>query len=286
MYRAKLGGLPIALYDRDLDGGSRSRLPEELRVAIDGGELVLHYQPQLDLRTGDILAVEALVRWPHPKLGLVAPLKFLPLAEDADLMGALTGWVLMQALEQCAAWRAAGRRMTVSVNISATNLLEAGFPERVPGLLESNDLPADALVLEITETSVIKEFDRSRHIIEELRALGLVVSIDDFGTGFTSMAHLTSLAIRELKLDRTFISSLSNSENGRDLQLVRAAIDLGHSLGLRVVAEGIEDAVALKLLSGLGCDLAQGYRIGKPKPAHELAFRSALAEAPARALAS
>ncbi|MGO8905739.1 MAG: putative bifunctional diguanylate cyclase/phosphodiesterase [Solirubrobacteraceae bacterium] len=277
MYRAKLGGLPIALYDEDLDdGGNRLLLAEELRVAIEEGELVLHYQPQLDLHTGEILAVEALVRWPHPRLVLVPPLKFLPLAEDADLMGALTTWVLTQALDQCAAWRAAGRMMAVSVDISATNLLEAGFTEAVRGLLERNDLPAESLVLEITETNIIKEFDRSKAVIEELRSLGLVVSIDDFGTGFTSMAHLTNLAVRELKLDRTFITSLGNGESERDLQLVRAAIDLGHALGLRVVAEGIEDGDTLELLSRLGCDVAQGYRIGRPKPADELAFRPSL----------
>jgi diguanylate cyclase (GGDEF)-like protein len=275
MYRAKLGGLPIALYDQDLDdGGNRLGLADELRVAVNEGLLELHYQPQLDLRTGEILAVEALVRWPHPRLGLVPPLKFLPLAEDADLMGRLTTWVLTEALEQCAAWRAAGRAMVVSVNISATNLLEAGFTDRVRDLLERHELPASALVLELTETSIITEFERSKVVIEELRDLGLVVSIDDFGTGFTSMAHLTSLAVRELKLDRTFITSLATAENGRDLQLVRATIDLGKALGLRVVAEGIEDSATLKLLSELGCDLAQGYLIGKPKPANELTFRS------------
>ena len=174
--------------------------------------------------------------------------------------------------------------MTVSVNISATNLLEPSFTERVRDLLEGHDLPADALVLELTETSIITEFERSKMVIEELRALGLVVSIDDFGTGFTSMAHLTSLAVGELKLDRTFITSLGTGEDGGDLQLVRAAIDLGHALGLRVVAEGIEDNATLKLLSNLGCDLAQGYRIGKPKPADELALRSPLPGTPASAL--
>jgi diguanylate cyclase (GGDEF)-like protein len=284
MYRAKLGGLPLALYDQDLDDvGSRLGLAEELRVAVQEGDLVLHYQPQLDLHTGEILAVEALVRWPHPRLGLVPPLKFLPLAEDAGLMGVLTTWVLAQALGQCAAWRTAGRYMTVSVNISATNLLEAGFTDRVRDLLERHNLPADALVLELTETSIITEFDRSKVVIEDLRALGLVVSIDDFGTGFTSMAHLTSLAVGELKLDRTFITSLAD-EQGRDLELVRATIDLGHALGLRVVAEGIEDQATLDLLSELGCDVAQGYRIGKPKPANELALRSHSGGTPAPAL--
>ena len=140
------------------------------------------------------------------------------------------------------------------------------------------------MVLELTETTIVTEFDRSKLVIEELRALGLLVSIDDFGTGFTSMAHLTSLAVSELKLDRTFITSLGTGEDGGDLQLVRAAIDLGHALGLRVVAEGIEDATTLELLSKLGCDIAQGYRIGKPRPATELAFQSPLADAQAPAL--
>lgn len=290
MYRAKHGDVPIAFYDEDLDdGGNRLRLAEELRVAIDQGELVLHYQPQLDLHTSEVLAVEALVRWPHPRLGLIPPLKFLPLAEDADLMGPLTTWVLTQALGQCAAWRAGGRTMTVSVNISATNLLEAGFSERVHELLVAHDLPPESLVLEITETSIITDFDLVKAVIAELRGLGLVVSIDDFGTGFTSMAHLTSLAVGELKLDRTFVRSLTsadNGEEGRDLQLVRATIDLGHALGLRVVAEGIEDSATLKLLSDLGCDLAQGYGIGKPKPAHEFALRSPSAGESAAAVIS
>jgi diguanylate cyclase len=282
MYRAKLGGLAIALYDQDLDdGGNRLGLADELRVAVNEGLLELHYQPQLDLRTGEILAVEALVRWPHPRLGLVPPLKFLPLAEDAGLMGTLTNWVLGEALGQCASWRAAGRAMVVSVNISATNLLEAGFTGQVRELLQRHRLPAHALVLELTETSIITEYDRSKVVIEELRGLGLVVSIDDFGTGFTSMAHLTSLAVGELKLDRTFITSLATGESGRDLQLVRATIDLGKALGLRVVAEGIEDSDTLDLLSDLGCDVAQGYLIGKPKPANELAFRSHRARATA-----
>jgi diguanylate cyclase len=275
MYRAKLGDSPFALYEQELDeGGDRLRLAEELRTAVDAGKLVLHYQPQLDLRSGEILAVEALVRWPHPRLGVVPPLKFLPLAEDAGLMGALTTWVLGQSLGQCAAWRAAGRRMAVSVNVSATNLLEAGFTERVRGLLERHGLPGDALVLEITETSIISEFERSKMVIAELRDLGLVISIDDFGTGFTSIAYLGSLAVGELKLDRTLIASLAAGQSGRDLRLVRATVDLGHALGMRVVAEGIEDLETLEVVSGIGCDLGQGYLIGKPRAANELAFRS------------
>jgi diguanylate cyclase (GGDEF)-like protein len=275
MYRAKSGRTTFALYDHDLDdAGDRLRLVEDLRVAIAEGLFVLHYQPQLDLRSGQISAVEALVRWPHPRLGMLPPLKFLPLAEEAGLMGTLTRSILWKALEQCAAWRADGRPLAVSVNISATNLLEPGFVDIVRDLLEQHGLPADALILEITETTVITEFDRSRLVLEELRALGLEVSIDDFGAGYTSLAYLSSLPVRELKLDRAFVTGLATGERARDLELVRATIELGHALGLRIVAEGIEDSATLQLLSDLGCDVAQGYFIGKPRAADELAFRA------------
>jgi diguanylate cyclase (GGDEF)-like protein len=287
MYRAKLGSTPFALYAPDLDeGGNRLQLVEELRLAIEEGQLVLHYQPQLDLRSGEILAVEALLRWNHPQLGLVPPLNFLPLAEEAGLMRSITQLVLEQALAQCSSWRHSGRYLAVSVNISATNLLDDGFAELVRRLLEKYRLPADALVLELTETSIISDFDRSRRVIDELRALGLVVSIDDFGAGFTSLAYLSSLAVGELKLDRTFIASLAARHSGRDFELVRSTIDLGHALGLRVVAEGIEDRETLDLLSAIGCDLAQGYFISRPKAAQDLAFRSDPATARAAALNS
>ena len=275
MYRAKLGSSPFALYAPDLDrGGNRLQLVEELRVAIDEGELVLHYQPQLDLHSGEILAVEALLRWDHPQLGLVPPLQFLPLAEEAGLMRSVTELVLEQALAQCASWRHAGRELAVSVNISASNLLDDDLPRLVQAVLAKYRLPADALVLELTETSIISDFERSRRAIEELRHLGVVVSIDDFGAGFTSLAYLSNLAVGELKIDRAFIASLGSTDAGRDYEVVRSTIDLGHALGLRVVAEGIEDRETLELLSAIGCDTAQGYFISRPKAAKDLAFRS------------
>jgi diguanylate cyclase len=275
MYRAKLGSVPFALYEQDLDdGGDRLRLADELRAAIAEGHLVLHYQPQLDLRSGEISKVEALVRWRHPMLGLIEPLKFLALAEEAGLMRKLTRWVLAEALGQCAQWRAAGRGMTVSVNVSASDLLDPGLTQVIADLLASSPLPADALVLEITETSIITEFERSKQIVEDLRNLGVVVSIDDFGAGFTALAYLSSLAVGELKLDRSFITHLATGGKARDVELVRATIELGHALGLRVVAEGVEDKATLELLTGLGCDLAQGYVVGRPKPAERLAFRA------------
>jgi diguanylate cyclase (GGDEF)-like protein len=282
MYRAKLGSIPFVFYDQDIDGGEQKlNLAEELRTAVDEGNFVLHYQPQLDLRTGEILAVEALIRWPHATLGLVPPLKFLPIAEDAGLMKELTAWVLSEALAQCAEWRSTGRHLIMSVNITTTNLLEDGFTDLVARLLRENGLPGSALVIEITETSIITDFARSKKVIELLKTMGIVVSIDDFGAGFTSLAYLSSLAVGELKLDREFITGLSGDGKERDLELVRATIQLGHDMELRVVAEGIEDVATLELLSDLGCDLAQGYFISRPMPANKLSFQPESLPAPA-----
>jgi diguanylate cyclase (GGDEF)-like protein len=273
MYRAKLAGTPFAIYQLDLDkSGNRLLLLDELRTAIDQRQLVLHYQPQLDLRTGEIVAVESLLRWAHPRLGIVPPLEFLSLAEEAGLMRSITTLVLTDALAQCAAWRRAGKPLSVSVNISPTNLLDPRFTELVRDLLESHQVPAEALVLEITETSVISHFGRSQRVIQELWDQGVVVSIDDFGAGFTSLAHLSSLAVKELKLDIVFVAAIGGGDPGRALDLVRATIDLGHALGLRIVAEGIEDYATLELLSDLGCDLGQGNFIGQPRPARDLTF--------------
>ena len=273
MYRAKWGHAPFAFYDHDIDGGeSQPRLLDELREAVERNELVLHYQPQLDLRSGEVTAVEALLRWPHRRLGLLPPLKFLPLAEEAGLMRPVTELVLDMALAQCATWRGAGQQLAVSVNVSTSNLLDPGFSEFVEELLERHGLPAEALVIEITETTVITDFEGSKAVIERLEAVGIIVSIDDFGAGFTSLAHLSSLAVGELKLDRSFITA-HGGDKGRDLELVQATIELGHTMGLRVVAEGIEDGVTLDLLRGFGCDLAQGYFISRPMPADQFRLR-------------
>jgi diguanylate cyclase len=271
MYRAKLAGKTFAIYQEDLDGAAnRVQLVEELRTAIEERSLALHYQPQVDLSTGEIGSVEALARWTHPRLGFVPPLEFIALAEDAGLMGALTTFVLDEALSQCAAWRAAGKDLAVSVNISASDLLDPNFPALVEQLLAKHDLTPHALVLEMTETTAIADFERSQLAIQKLYDLGLVVSVDDFGAGFTSLAYLGSLAVGELKLDRSFITRLAEGGDGRDLALVRATVELAHALGLRVVAEGVEDNHCLGLLTGLRCDLVQGYVISKPKPADEL----------------
>jgi diguanylate cyclase len=273
MYRAKVGPSPCETYRHDIDDdGNRLRLVDELREAIDSGHLEVHYQPQVDLATGEITAMEALLRWTHPRLGLIPPLDFVPLAEEAGLMRPLTALVLERAVTQCAAWHAEGRRLTVSVNVSATNLLDPGFSKSVMGALARHNLSPSALILEITETTIIREFERCKLVITQLRNLGLGVSIDDFGAGVTSLAYLGSLAVSELKLDRSFLTRLATGDTDRNLALVRATIALGHKLNMRVVAEGIEDLVALDLLTAIGCDMAQGYFISEPMPANDLAL--------------
>src|SRR5579875_3229185 len=275
MYRAKLAGQNFAIFNEDLDGdGDKLRLAEELRVAVEERHFELHYQPQVDLLTGEIVAVEALLRWPHPRLGFVPPPAFLPLAEESDLMGPLTELVLDEATRQCAAWRAAGHALTVSVNVSPTNLVDPRFTATVKRTLERNGLPPEGLVLEVTETSAISNLERSKAVIEEMRAFGVTVSVDDFGAGFTSLAYLGSLAVGELKLDRSFVTELATAAAGRDVAIVQSTLELAHSLGLRVVAEGGEDIASLELLRDLGCDLAQGYLISRPKPASELDLSS------------
>ena len=213
--------------------------------------------------------MEALVRWPHPRLGLIPPLDFIPLAEEAGLMQSLTALVLERAVAQCAAWRAAGQPLTISVNVSATNLLDAGFSGFVIDTLAQHDVMPSSLILEITETTIIRDFELCKQVITKLRALGLGVSIDDFGAGVTSLAYLGSLAASELKLDRSFLSQLATGDTERNLALVRATIALGHKLNMRVVAEGIEDVEALNLIAAIGCDLAQGYYISQPMPAKD-----------------
>lgn len=271
MYRAKVGPAPYETYRREVDDdGNRLRLVDELRDAILAGDLEVFYQPQIDLVTGERSAMEALVRWPHERLGLIPPLDFIPLAEEAGLMQSLTALVLERAVEQCAAWHADGQMLSVSVNVSATNLLDSGFSGSVMAALARHDVAPASLILEITETTIIRDFDLCKLVIAQLRNLGLGVSIDDFGAGVTSLAYLGSLAASELKLDRSFLSRLATGDTERNVALVRATIALGHKLNMRVVAEGIEDVEALNLLTAIGCDLAQGYYISEPMRAKDL----------------
>ena len=274
MYRAKTERGSFDIYDAALDDeADRFVLIEDLRLAMAEGSLALHYQPEIDLQTGQVVTVEALLRWPHPTLGLIPPEHLLALAEESGLIHSLAAWVFEQAIADCARWWSDGHQVAVAVNLLATDLLDSSLPRRVAELLAAAGLPSEALVLEITEGMVMADLTRSKRVIEGLAELHILVSIDDFGTGFSSLAHLNDLAVGELKLDRTFTSRLQvGGPGGREEGIVRSIIQLGHALELRVVAEGIEQLDFMDVLAGLGCDVGQGYAIQTPCPASEINF--------------
>jgi diguanylate cyclase len=275
MYRAKVARRPFDVYEHAADDGlSRMQRIDQLRHAIEARTLELWFQPQFDLRTGEVPAVEALLRWPHPELGLIRPTEFLPLAEEAGLIKPLTELVLDSALTECARWHAEGYGMAVSVNLSTTSLLDVELPNRIRFLLARHRLAADSLILEITETTLMADRLRARQVVQRLHDLGLTVSIDDFGTGFSSLAYVSDLAVGELKIDRELIRGIASVDDQKGKAVVRATIELGHSLGLRVVAEGVEDADTYEALSSLGCDFAQGYFLCEPKSPDQLSFPS------------
>jgi diguanylate cyclase len=270
MYVAKQAHVGFLVYDPAVDKHSPKRLAllGGLRRALDRGELVLHYQPKADVRSGRILGVEALVRWQHPEHGLLGPGEFIPLAERTGLIHPLTRWVLDAALDQATRWRDAGLRLSVAVNVSTRSLLDPTFPDQVAGQLTARRVPPGLLVLEITESAVMAEPDHALDVLGRLHTLGVGLAVDDFGTGYSSMAYLKELPIDELKIDRSFVSQMATSPS--DAVIVRSTIDLGHNLGLRVVAEGVETQHAWDELAALGCDTAQGYLLGRPVPAAEL----------------
>jgi diguanylate cyclase len=266
MYVAKAAGGGVRRYDPTRDQYSRERLRtlEELRTAIDSDELTVHYQPQCDVVTGTVVGLEALVRWQHPTRGLLYPDDFLPMVEQTGLMPALTSIVLEQAIRQCHQWRLDGMDIGVSVNLSATSLLDNGLPEQVAWLLTANDLPAHALTLELTENDLMVNPGLCRDTLVRLKQLGVWLSIDDYGTGYSSLSYLQNLPVDELKLDRTFIADLQRTGS---TAIVRSTIELAHALDLRLVAEGVEDQTSLDLLRELGCDTAQGYHLSRPAAA-------------------
>jgi len=270
MYDAKRSGSGVAVYDsaRHADSSGHLALVEEMRHGLATGEFVLHHQPQVDVQTGRTVGVEALVRWAHPVRGLLGPAEFLPLAEVHGLMGNLTDVVLRQAVAQAAVWRRQGRDLRVSVNLSASNLLDTALPVRVAGLLATHDVPPSMLVLEVTESVLLSDPDRSLAVVGALAALGTTVSIDDFGTGYASLTYLRQLPVAELKLDRSFTADLLT--DARAAAIIASTIGLAHQLGLRVVAEGVEDLGTLNDLRLLGCDESQGYLHSRPLPAAEL----------------
>jgi diguanylate cyclase (GGDEF)-like protein len=281
MYAAKEELSSHRIYEVRLDRHSRRRLTvlSDFRRALDGGELVVHYQPIVDIAESRTCGAEGLVRWQHPELGLVQPADLIPIAEQSGLIGLLTRQVLERSIAQCAEWRAAGEDLTVAVNLSVRDLLDRGLPGQIDGLLGVHGLPPAALQLEITESMIVSDPDRALQTVTALRELGLRVAIDDFGTGYASLANVKRLPVDELKIDRSFISELSRDES--DQIIVRSTINLGHDLGLTVIAEGVEDQLTLNRLQLLGCDLAQGYHLSRPLSADAFADWIGLGDRPA-----
>jgi diguanylate cyclase (GGDEF)-like protein len=270
MYEAKSAHLPFATYELTRDDNTVARLAllGELRRAISGDELVLHFQPKVSTLTGQLHSVAALVRWQHPTRGLLAPVDFIPLAESTAVIHPLTDEVLRKALAQSREWLERGWVIPVAVNISARSLLDTAFPEQVRRQLHAAGVSASLLSLELTESSIMADPERALTVLRALHSMGISLSIDDFGTGYSSMAYLKALPVQELKIDRSFVMGMTDDES--DVVLVQSAVDLGHNLGLHVVAEGVEDARTQDALTSMGCDLLQGYHISRPVPAAEL----------------
>lgn len=275
LYHAKLERDRISTYapEFDINTVERLRLLADLRTALDSDQLHVVYQPQVDLHDLRTVGVEALVRWEHPERGLVPPDEFIPLAENSGLIFPLTALVLDTALDQVAQWRAAGDEIRLAVNLSARHLSDSALPSQVAAALARHDVPSSALVLEVTETGILSDPARADLVIREVRELGVEIAIDDYGTGNASLSYLKRLEIDELKVDRSFVSSIGDDRH--DLIIVRSTVALALALGLRVVAEGIEDDATVETLRGLGRVIGQGYHLGKPGAPDEIGERLA-----------
>ena len=270
MYAAKHAGGGIMLYAPELDTHSVDRLTlaTELRQGIERDEIEVYYQPKLDLKTGEICGVEALARWRHPQRGLILPVEFISLAERIGVINVLTLRVLDAAIKQCGAWNAVNLHIPVAVNLSPVSFLDAQLADRIQEILKKYSCPADSLVLEVTEGTLMVDTLRAQETLARLDAMGIALSIDDFGTGYSSLARLKNLPLSEVKIDQSFVIDMLEDDN--DAAIVRATIDLAHNLGLKVVAEGVETAGHLERLNSFGCDMAQGYYLSRPLPAAEM----------------
>ena len=270
MYRAKANRLGHHVYssEDDTHGDTRLRTLQELRTALSEDQLVVYYQPKVEMQSNAVIGVEALVRWQHPTRGLLLPEEFLDLVEESGLMHSLTRIVLTKALDQAALWQAHGRTLPIAVNMSASSLVDVDLPEEIATMVAARALPPSSLMLEITEDFLMSDRDRARDVLFLLREAGIQISVDDFGTGYSSLSYLRDLPIDELKLDRSFV--LPMADDARAASLVASTIELAHSLGLRMVAEGVESGVAYDELARYGCDLAQGFFMSQPVPAPEL----------------
>ena len=270
MYSAKHTDTGYAYYHAASDPHSpqRLQLAGDLRHALERQEFVLHYQPKIDLKTHRTIGVEALLRWQHPQLGLVPPDKFISIAERSGLINPMTDWVIATALHQCKAWSERGIPMSVAVNISGRTFHQADLVKTIQDLLQQVGVKPEFLELEVTENVLMVDIERGAETLQRLSDIGVVISIDDFGTGHSSLAYLKKLPLRTLKIDKSFILNMSHDDN--DAVIVRSTIDMAHNLGYRVIAEGVEDQDTLDLLTILGCDEAQGFYLSYPVPADML----------------
>jgi diguanylate cyclase (GGDEF)-like protein len=266
MYAAKDAHSRVDRYDPQLDEVNRVRLAtmQDLDAALNDHQFVLHYQPKVDIASSTIFGAEALVRWEHPTRGLLYPDAFLPVVEQSGLMHAVTRLVLQEAVRQLAIWKEDGLDIVVAVNLSASDLLDDSLADRIESLLHEHSLPGSALKLEITESVLMLDPERARSVLEGLRALGVRIALDDYGTGYCALAYLRDLPVDELKLDRSFVARVTTDP--RSAAIVRSTIELAHALGLVVVAEGIEDQATLDAVASFGCDYAQGYFFSPPVP--------------------
>jgi diguanylate cyclase (GGDEF)-like protein len=286
LYAAKEHRDAYRFYEPSHDNHSTRRLSllGDFRRALGSGEIVVHFQPIVDVLAGRVAGAEALVRWEHPTLGMVPPGVFLQSVEQTGLIGPLTRHVLDRSIDQCASWRRNGLDLTVSVNLSVRNLMDAGLPGDLARMLRDHRLAPDALQLEITESMIMSDPTRALATVHRLRRLGVRLAVDDFGTGHSSLANLKRLPIDALKIDRSFVTPMLHDPS--DLVIVRSTVGLGHDLGLKIVAEGVEDAETLDSLRELGCDMVQGYHLSRPVAADAFvawarAFAPETAQAPA-----
>ena len=270
MYVAKRNNSGSAAYDPDLDDSRQEHLSllGELRRAVEKNELLLYYQPKMDLASNRPIGVEALVRWQHPSRGFVPPGEFIPFAERTGYIKVLTQWIIETAMRQCGRWVEQGIRLQISLNISARDLLTPDLPNRIHDAMLKYRVPPELVCLEITESGFMDDPVRALQTLTRLNALGVKLSVDDYGTGYSSLAYLKKLPVDEMKIDQAFVKNMVTDND--DLVIVRSTIELGHNLGLKVVAEGVEDKATLDKLEQLGCDLAQGYYISRPLPAEKL----------------
>ena len=285
LFHAREQGLQWSRYGEDIDHSSRENLAlmGMLSLALKAGELRLHFQPKVNLRDGKAIGVEALLRWEHPEHGMIPPGRFIPPSENTDLINPITHWVLDTALGRLAAWKKAGLSPEMAVNISTRNLQDPGFADTVEELIDRHRLNNEEIELEITESAVMRDPEAAIKLLEHLKNRRIVLSIDDFGTGYSSLSYLSRLPIAAIKIDQAFVRNVDTDAGIRSI--VTAAAAMGHSLGLTVIAEGIETPEALKIVGDLGCEIGQGYHICRPIPEQELLpwFRAApwaLATAP------